>query len=145
MWRERKAHLTDGTRHGLVLARPRTLRRVVAERRRTDPGRRLRVGRGPEVDSREALDIWSLRQYAGLQLRDAGERMGLSVSTVHRRVQECKRAMGQDANFREEAAAVLAEALARDFGGLPQGRRAPLLVPADERFPAPPAAAHQPV
>ena len=128
-WMERKALLADGTSPGLILATPRTLLGVLRERSRKDPARGLPTGRGPDVGFWEALAIWSLRQFAGLQLGEVGERMGRSVSTVHGRVRACTRAMAEDGSLREEAAAVLAEALERDFGGAPPSRRVPFVVP----------------
>jgi REP element-mobilizing transposase RayT len=124
-WMERKARLADGTSPGCAAVTPGTVSAVMAHRRRHRSGQRLRQGRGPDLDFAELLEMWLLRNGAGLKLAEIGGRMGRSVPTVHGRLRAGARAMLESGEFREKAASALEEALLLDYGGLPLGRRLP--------------------
>ena len=114
-WMERKALLADGTSPGWVLVDPGTVQQVLLDRRSREPARVWRSGHRT-VSWWELAEAGSLRWMSGLRLREIEKRLGRAKSTVFDRLRLQAEAMQRDAEFREEMAAVLAEALERDHG-----------------------------
>jgi len=114
-WMERKARLADGTSPGWILASPATVRHAVGGRRGTRPEWKV------VLDSRnhaawETMEAGFLRWFCGLRALEVARRIGVPRTTCQERVVRFRHAFQQSAEFRAEAADLLAEVLAADHG-----------------------------
>lgn len=77
---------------------------------------------GPEVGLAEALEVWVLKQGAGLNPMEIGGRISRSVATIWGRLRACVRAMQESEKRIKKTTSVLTETLRPNLGGRPLGR-----------------------
>jgi hypothetical protein len=112
-WLRRRAAMADGTKPGVPVISPATLREVIAVNRTRDPGWSVRPGR-------RQLDAWDLvlgglsRVLCGMSFRELAQSLGESESSVLRRFRDHLALLADAEEYAIRVAEVAAACLERD-------------------------------
>jgi REP element-mobilizing transposase RayT len=113
-WMVSKAALADGGSPGLVIVSPGSVIALIDVARAAQPGSEVKIGRRRRSPW-ELLAAGLLRHVCGLGLDEAGEVLGASPSTVHRRETRHLQALRAVPNYAATAARLVHDALRRDL------------------------------
>jgi REP element-mobilizing transposase RayT len=120
-WLADRARIADGVPSNTLFATPPTVRALIHARSMAAPSRSLHLSR-KGWSLWEVLEAGALRRYCGLQLGEVADRLTLSRCAVQTRCAAHDRALQEDEFYRAEAALLLTDAIARDYGSKVGGR-----------------------